>query len=101
MRYEFQDTKTGELVEVNFPMKDAPPIDSIIEHEGRWLKRVPSLPADVAVDNFTPFSSIQLPLHDPAAPHHDPKGRPTFLTRQEVRDFSRATKDRGNHHFEY
>lgn len=101
MIYEFVDVENGARVEVSLPMSDAPPIDSLIEHEGRWLKRVASIPADVAVDNFTPFTSLQMPRNDPACRHHDAMGRPVFYTRDDVRHTEAATRDRDLHRYNY
>jgi hypothetical protein len=63
MKYEFQDSD-GNLIELDYPMREAPSIGSIIEHEGRRLTRVPSL--SVQVDPATnrsqyPYVSQALP----------------------------------------
>lgn len=101
MIYEFVDLESGARVEVSMPMRDAPPIDSIIEHDGRRLKRVMSAPASVAVDDFTPFSSIQMERNHPDAPRLDKFGRARFNTRQEVREFEAKTKASGGNQFHY
>ena len=40
MIYEFLDTRTDELVELDFPMGKAPRIGDEVEHEGRTLRRI-------------------------------------------------------------
>lgn len=101
MIYEFIDTENGERVEVSMPMRDAPPIDSIIEHEGRSLRRIMSAPLGAAVDDFTPFSSIQMERNHPDAPRLDKFGRARFHSRQEVREFEARTRASGGNSFHY
>jgi len=62
MIYEFLD-ESGNVVEINMPMRDAPSIGSIINHEGRALTRIAS---DMQVDPGTnrhqyPYVSHSLP----------------------------------------
>lgn len=46
MKYEFTDPD-GNLVEIDMPMRDAPSIGSIIEHNGMRLTRIPSTSVQV------------------------------------------------------
>jgi hypothetical protein len=63
MKYEFQD-QSGNVVEIDMPMRDAPSIGSIIEHEGTLLTRIASMSVQVdpAVNRSQyPYVSHALP----------------------------------------
>ncbi len=59
MLYEFLDAD-GNVVEIAMSMRDAPPIGSIIEHEGRQLTRIVS---DMQVDPGTNRSQYPYVSH--------------------------------------
>lgn len=88
MIYEFTDIKTGKIVEINLPMRDAPAIGSIIEHDGRRLARIPSV--SVQVDPATNRS--QYPYVSHALPRKltgcktDRRGRPIVESRRHERE---------------
>jgi len=62
MKYEFLDSD-GNVVEIEMPMRDAPSIGSIIEHEGRALTRIASaMQVDPGTNRHTyPYVSNALP----------------------------------------
>lgn len=93
MRYEFQ-AQDGEIIERDYPMKDAPPFGTIIEVNGKKYERVVS--ASVQVDTrFTqwtyPIVSNALPRKIPGC-QHDSKGRPII---ENARHHERIAKDYG------
>jgi hypothetical protein len=63
--YDFEDLTTGERVEMPFPMRDAPSIGAVIDHEGRQLKRLASPHVAMADKGFTPFISEQMAENTP------------------------------------
>lgn len=94
MKYEFEDTVTGERVEVDMPMADAPTIGSIIIHNGRHLMRIPSLPP-VRVAESLHFESHQLPKHWKHAKQHSPDGVCRFESHREIREALASARDAG------
>lgn len=62
MIYEFLDPD-GNVVEIDFPMREAPSIGSIINHEGRTLTRIASTPqVDPGTNRHQyPYVSTSLP----------------------------------------
>lgn len=101
MIYEFRDMATGEVVERHYRAADVPAVGTIIEADGRTLERIYSTPAGAAVDNFTPFKSVQMPRNHPDAPRVDKRGRAVFHSRAEVREFEAKTKGSGGCEFRY
>ena len=101
MKYEFEDAKTGEVVEIEMSMHDAIPIGNTYKHKGRKLVRVASLQSHVAVqrdpDCFTAVS--QQPIFDKGEqeksghPHwnNDPThygyGCPVFPNRSSIKNY--------------
>jgi hypothetical protein len=85
MIYEFVDTETGERVELEYPAKAAPGLDSIVHRDGRTLRRVLSMPAIgvLGAKPFKPHAANSLDPWLPSAPRHDDQGRPVFLNRSE------------------
>lgn len=92
--YPYEDTTTGERVDLFQTMAETPPIGAVIEHEGRTLRKL--APGGVrAVDAaFVPFTSISQPRWDPAAPRHDRDGRPQFASRREVETYMARKNER-------
>lgn len=100
MLYLFEDTATGEPVEVWYPMAEAPELGSIVEHEGRRLKRRPSALQVVAEPDFrhVAYSLRQkgdTPEHLQAdVPHWTDEGpcsKPLFINKQEILEFNAKT----------
>ncbi len=87
MRYEFTD-ETGNLVEIDLPMREAPSIGSIIVRDGRTLTRIPSL--SVQVDPATNRS--QYPYVSTALPRRldgcktDRMGKPIIMSKRHERE---------------
>ena len=68
MIYEYLDIETGEIVEITKPAAEADPVDSVIRHRGRSLRRIASGQATLA-----------LPVSDePRARRNIPKDMPGF-----------------------
>ena len=59
MIYEFVDER-GVVVELAMPANDAPDIGAVIEHDGRLLKRIVSMPAR-PTNIWKPYVSSRLP----------------------------------------
>lgn len=100
MLYLFQDTASGALVEAYFPMAEAPELGSVVEVDGRALKRLPSqLQAAVQKDpRHIAYSLRQkgdTPEHlQKLVPHwtdEGPVSKPVFHTVAEIRNFEAAT----------
>ena len=90
MIYEFVDTETGERVEIPFPAGKAPGDGEVIEHEGRRVRRVLSIPAGFNIHGtkpFVPFVSESQQVWHPDAPAHTPDGKPVFQSRREQATF--------------
>lgn len=87
MLYEFID-EDDNVVEINLPMRDAPSIGSIIQHDGRTLTRIPSV--SVQVDPATNRS--QYPYLSHALPRKldgcrtDHRGRPIVESKRHERE---------------
>jgi hypothetical protein len=89
--YEFFD-EDGNHETVFFPMSQAPAIGELVEHEGRVLRRVASMPG--VNMGFRPFASYSLPKNDPNAREFDSAGRPCFNTERSVREFMARNNDK-------
>lgn len=94
MLYEFEDVATGRVVELAMPMRDAVGIGTVIEHEGRKLRRIPSMVA-AAVAPDLHFTSHQLPKRWKHAKQHNPDGTCRFGSHAEVREAIARAKDNG------
>lgn len=84
MIYDFEDTKTGELIGINYPMGKAPGIGRTIKNGGRVLRRVPSAPR--VQDNTKEFVSTSLPRWYPGAKRHTKEGKPIFTSKVAVKE---------------
>jgi len=96
--YDFVDVKTEEPVVIFMFMDDALEIGTVIEHEGRQVRRVYSQGTSIpglAVEK--PGGSMQVRKWHPDAPRHDKKGFPIFNNRREAAEFSKKNNDRGAH----
>lgn len=117
--YPFEDVETGARVEEFLSMSQAPEIGSVVEIDGRRLRRIVTA---VAVGQGAPsrssagkkrslhmgprhgghFESHQLPRWDPRAPRHDTDGSLTgvpgkclFDNMNEVREACSKSEDLG------
>lgn len=79
MNYPFEaQDGSGDQIELDFPMREAPGFDTVIEHEGRAWKRVIT-PPRVFVEPNASGPSKQLPP--------GPDGKPQYCAnRHEQRD---------------
>lgn len=93
--YPYEDTQTGERVDLFRSMAQADPIGSVIEHEGRTLRRLASDGVRTQDAGFRPFTSATQARYDPDAPRHDKAGRAQFQSRREVSDFIAKKNARG------
>lgn len=101
MRYEFLDLQTGDRVELDFPMSQAPPLDTILEHEGRTLQRVVTNPAAIGVHRsgghfFKPHVSDQIERWHPDAPAHTSDGRAIIGSREQLETTIGRINDRND-----
>lgn len=100
MRYEFEDLKTGAIVEVEMSMHDAIPIGKTYKHEGRRLKRIRSDECQIAVQrdpHFTAVSQQPYFTHEERAatghdkwnddPTHYGYGCPVFTSRRDIKKY--------------
>lgn len=53
MRYDFQNKTTGEVRAFNFPMREAPALDSEMQADGDTWVRIVSPEAGIATDGFS------------------------------------------------
>lgn len=86
--YPFVD-ESGNPHEVNFPMKDAPPIGSTIRHEGMTLTRVAStcgLEAAITACSRYPYTSMRHGAFMEGA-KHDSQGRAIIESRRHEKQF--------------
>lgn len=86
MIYEFKDQQTGERVEIAYPAGQAPGLGCVVKHNGRWVKRVVSVPAALkpnGLTRFKPHAADSLPRWHPDAPAHDAEGRAIVTSRAE------------------
>lgn len=95
MIYEFSDEQTGEAVELWMPMSEAPRIGSVIEHEGRKLRREISSVLGFKREEIC-FASHQLPKgdihHKRAGGAFDDKNRPVFTNRKQAQEYAARTE---------
>lgn len=93
--YPYEDTQTGERVDLFRSMAEADPIGAVIEHEGRSLRRLASTGVRTVDAGFKPFTSVSQARYDPDAPRHDSAGRPQFASRREVDTYIAKKNARG------
>lgn len=75
MIYEYEDIHTGTLVEITKPAAEADPIDSVIRHEGRSLRRIPSGQAMLALPvKDEPRARRNVPRDMPGFENYDRRG---------------------------
>lgn len=99
--YDFEDTKTGEAVELWFEMSKAPRIGEKIRHEGRRLRRVVSSP-QARVEGEYRFKCWQVSGEEAkGAKNYDTDGCPVFSSKREIQDFLRAKHEAGVTSAEY
>jgi hypothetical protein len=92
--YPFQ-SDDGEVIERSYSMKDAPPLGTLIEHEGKSYKRVVARIVGVQDRGFIPFKDMTVMDHHPHAPRVDKEGRPIFKSQREVDTFIKKHNDSG------
>lgn len=90
--YPFE-TQDGQVIDLYFPMSEAPEIGSQIEVDGQKLTR---LPPQLKVTTGKTYAHVaqSLALWDPHAPHHTPEGKPYFNNKKEVMDYQAKTNGR-------
>jgi len=89
MLYEFIDTDSGKLVELEFRMMDAPSIGDTIRRDGRNLRRlVPSLSPEIRRE-FKPYVAISKPKGMPGCPVDKKTGRSVITSREMERNVAR------------
>ena len=84
MLYEFI-TNSGDVLEADFPMSNAPDVGQVVEIDGVKATRILSVPAEVRCDNWKPYASDRLPKGLPGC-RHDKSGRPIIETRGQERE---------------
>lgn len=97
MIYEFEDTQTGERVDLDFPIGKAPGLGETVVRDGRTLVRVCSIPAFsmMGAKPFKPHVSNTQERWDPAAPAgHDSEGRAIIDSRKTQMDFAHRINER-------
>jgi hypothetical protein len=90
-RYTFSSVKTGERVEFDLPMKEAPPVGTVVKRNGKDYVRVVD-----RVQTRTPatrsFVSHSLPRnykhHADAGGKFNEQGKPVFDSMRQVRETS-------------
>lgn len=112
--YDFQDTETGETVELVMPMSEVPKIGETITLKAdldqtveggplgkicirptpRTLKRLPSSGTAFRDKTFEPFVTRQVERFHPDAPRVNARGNAVFHSKSEVRDFCAKTADK-------
>ena len=87
--YPFMDVETGDPVDEFFPIADAPEIGSVVEVEGRKLKRLVSRMSKPKITNYA-FKGYSLPREDPKNPKWpcDATGVPLFESRAQVKEYA-------------
>ena len=78
MKYEYQ-SDAGDWLEVEFPMRDAPPIGHVLVKDGVKFTRRPSVPSTRIAPKTTIISYTTDP-NDPDAPHQVDMGDGMKLT---------------------
>lgn len=95
--YPFEDCETGETVELDFSMDDAPRIGAVIEQEGRRYRRLVSpFMREPEWDCAHVVHQLQSAKRDPVNgyefPHYDKAtGKGAFKNRREIREFEART----------
>ena len=87
MLYPFQ-AEDGEVIELSYPMKDAPPIGASVEHEGKTYTRVFSDLPVVHDYKWEAYASRQLPRWMKGHDKFTKRGQPIFETRKQEREFA-------------
>ena len=94
MTYEFEDVATGKRLEIAMPVEECVSIGSVIQHEGRRVRRLPSIGLRPP-RTFHPFSSTFFMENEGRgvpgmeAPAYDSAGMPCFETKHQAREFAR------------
>lgn len=85
--YEFIDESTDERVELFMPMSEAPSFGTVIEHEGRQLRRIHS---DQQVrEEFEPYVAYSKPPGLPGCPIDKKSGRSVITSRKQEREVAK------------
>jgi len=105
MLYEFEDEETGALVEVDFPIGEAPSIGVVAEMGGRRLRRLPSVGRKPHVRNWH-VEAQSLPPWSPGAEGYTAEGVPLFSSERAIDAFCdesarQAEKDPSKEAFRY
>lgn len=94
MLYQFKNLKTGEIIERDFPMREAPELGTAIRFKGKNYHRILSMPSSVGLaewdQDIYPKVSRSLPRNLEGCPH-DSKGRPIILNKQHEREVLKRT----------
>lgn len=85
----------GTEIERLYPMREAPPLGTEIEQDGKVYRRVVARMAGIQDRGFMPFVDMTVMDHHPAAPRVNKDGRPVFLSQREVNDFIARHNDSG------
>lgn len=90
--YPFEDLETGQSVDLDFAMDDAPRIGDVIEHKGRIYRRLPTLfHREPEWDCRHVCHQLTSDKRDPENgyefPHYDKDGKGAFTTRREIEEF--------------
>lgn len=93
--YVFEDVKTGVRVDVFMDASECVEIGKTIRHEGRRLRRLPSVGASMVEPNWG-HVAYQFDEEDAKlAPRSDPAtGCPVLLNKREIETFRRKIEDR-------
>lgn len=98
MIYSFEDAETGEPVDVDLPMADAPQIGAILTVAGRRLRRLPERTTQANVKYDGVFRNYQVrrgSKEAQGADFYDKKGVPCFKSRASARDWVKKRAARG------
>lgn len=109
MLYLFQDTESGEFIELSMPMAAAPPLGSLVEHEGRTLKRRASMPQVLVEPDLRHVArTLRARQHTPEhlqkhVPHWERTGSglefPRFDTKSEIAEYE--ARSEGAFHYDH
>jgi hypothetical protein len=84
--YPFLDEQSGDYVEVLMDMSKVPGIGSTMRHEGRTLRRLPSMPQAPVMKDFKAYLASQKPWA-PGADEYDKGGTPICHSRKSLQRF--------------